>query len=296
MTDATKKQAFDKLNAIANKIGYPDKWRDYSAVQITRDDFLGNLNRAAAFETKRQLDKIGKPLDRAEWGMTPPTVNAYYNPLMNDINFPAGILQPPFFDKKMDDAVNFGGIGAVIGHEITHGFDDQGRQFDADGNLTDWWTEADAKEFEKRADCIVQQYGGLRRGRRREAQRQADPRREHRRQRRPAHRLHGADPGRRRRRQGREDRRLHPGAALLPGLRPDLVREPDARVRPPRGPDRPPLPGAATASTASSPTCRSSRRPSAARRAHRWCAPTPAASGRPGSPPAPSLFSALRVA
>ncbi len=160
MTDVTKKQALGKLNAIANKIGYPDRWRDYSPVQITRGDFVGNLDRAAAFETKRQLAKIGKPLDRGEWGMTPPTVNAYYNPLMNDINFPAGILQPPFFDKKMDDGVNFGAIGSVIGHEITHGFDDQGRRFAADGSLTDWWTEADAKEFEKRADCIAQQYGG----------------------------------------------------------------------------------------------------------------------------------------
>jgi endothelin-converting enzyme/putative endopeptidase len=159
MTEATKKQAFVKLNAMSNKIGYPDKWHDYTTVKITRDDFLGNLNRAAAFETKRQLDKIGKPLDRTEWGMTPPTVNAGYNPLLNDITFPAGVLQPPFFDKTADDAINYGGIGAGIGHEITHGFDDQGRQFAADGSLSDWWTEADAKEFEKRADCIVQQYG-----------------------------------------------------------------------------------------------------------------------------------------
>ncbi len=159
MTEATKKQAFVKLNAMANKIGYPDKWHDYSTIRITPDDFLGNLNRSAAFETKRQLDKIGKPLDRAEWGMTPPTVNAGYNPPLNDITFPAGVLQPPFFDKTMDDAVNYGGIGAGIGHEITHGFDDEGRQFAADGSLSDWWTEADAKEFEKRADCIVQQYG-----------------------------------------------------------------------------------------------------------------------------------------
>jgi putative endopeptidase len=159
MTDATKKQAIVKLNAMANKIGYPDKWHDYSTVKITRDDFLGNVHRAAAFETKRELDKIGKPLDRAEWSMTPPTVNAGYYPPLNDITFPAGVLQPPFFDKTMDDAVNYGGIGAGIGHEITHGFDDQGRQFAADGSLSDWWTEADAKEFEKRADCIVQQYG-----------------------------------------------------------------------------------------------------------------------------------------
>jgi putative endopeptidase len=160
MTEATKEEALGKLGAIANKIGYPDKWRDYSSVRIARDDLMGNAHRAAAFEQKRQLDKIGKPLDRGEWLMTPPTVNAYYNPQLNDINFPAGILQPPFFDRKMDDAVNFGATGSVIGHEMTHGFDDQGRQFAADGSLSDWWTEADAKEFEKRAACVVDQYGG----------------------------------------------------------------------------------------------------------------------------------------
>ena len=160
MTEATKKQAFGKLNAIANKIGYPDKWRDYGAIEVARGDLGGNARRAAAFETKRQLGKIGRPVDRGEWQMTPPTVNAYYDPLMNDINFPAGILQPPFFDNRMDDAVNFGAIGSVIGHEITHGFDDEGRQFAADGTLNDWWTETDAKEFEKRADCFVQQYAG----------------------------------------------------------------------------------------------------------------------------------------
>ncbi len=160
MTEATKKEALGKLGAIANKIGYPDKWRDYSSVRIARGDLVGNARRAAAFEQKRQLDKIGRPLDRGEWLMTPPTVNAYYNPQMNDINFPAGVLQPPFFDRQMDDAVNFGAIGSVIGHEMTHGFDDQGRQFAADGSLSDWWTEADAKEFEKRAACIVDQYGG----------------------------------------------------------------------------------------------------------------------------------------
>jgi putative endopeptidase len=160
MTEATRTRALGKLEAIANKIGYPDKWRDYSSVEIARDDLMGNVRRAAAFEQKRQLDKIGKPLDRGEWFMTPPTVNAYYNPQMNDINFPAGVLQPPFFDRQMDDAVNFGAIGSGIGHEMTHGFDDQGRQFAADGSLSDWWTEADAKEFDKRAACIVDQYGG----------------------------------------------------------------------------------------------------------------------------------------
>ena len=158
MTAETRKQALVKLAAIANKIGYPDQWRDYSSVTIRRDDLVGNTLRAEAFEFQRQLNKIGKPVDRQEWGMTPPTVNAYYDPSMNDINFPAGILQPPFYDNAMDDAVNFGGIGAVIGHELTHGFDDQGRQFDAKGNLRDWWTPEDAKEFEKRAACVAQEY------------------------------------------------------------------------------------------------------------------------------------------
>jgi putative endopeptidase len=158
MTEATKKQALVKLAAITNKIGYPDKWRDYSTVQIERSDLLGNDVRATAFEVHRQLQKIGKPTDKAEWGMTPPTVNAYYNPLENNINFPAGILQPPFFDMKVDEAINYGGIGAVIGHEMTHGFDDEGRQFDAEGNLKDWWTEADAKAFEQNAQCFVDEY------------------------------------------------------------------------------------------------------------------------------------------
>ena len=158
MTAETKKQALEKLAAIANKIGYPDKWRDYSSVVIRRDDLMGDTERAEEFEFQRQLNKIGKPVDRKEWGMTPPTVNAYYDPSMNNINFPAGILQPPFFDNSMDDAVNFGGIGMVIGHELTHGFDDQGRQFDGKGNLRDWWTPEDAKEFEKRAACIDQEY------------------------------------------------------------------------------------------------------------------------------------------
>jgi endothelin-converting enzyme/putative endopeptidase len=158
MTDVTKKQAEVKLDAVANKIGYPETWRDYSSVRIVRGDALGNSQRADAFETARQLARIGKTVDPKEWGMTPPTVNAYYNPQQNNINFPAGILQPPFFEKTMDDAVNFGGIGAVIGHELTHGFDDQGRKFAPNGNLTDWWTEADAKEFEKRAACIADEY------------------------------------------------------------------------------------------------------------------------------------------
>jgi len=147
-----------KLQAIANKIGYPDKWRDYSSVVIKPGDLVGNSFRADEFEFQREADKIDKPVDRAEWGMTPPTVNAYYDPLMNNINFPAGILQPPFFDKKNDDATNFGAVGTVIGHELTHGFDDEGRQFDAHGNLHDWWAPEDAKEFEKRAACVADEY------------------------------------------------------------------------------------------------------------------------------------------
>ena len=160
MTDPTKKKGLEKLRAIANKVGYPDRWRDYTTVKILRDDAVGNAARAAAYEFKRDLAKIGKPVDRGEWQMSPPTVNAYYSPLLNDINFPVGILQPPFFDNAMDDAVNFGGIGAVIGHELTHGFDDSGRKFDAQGNLQDWWTEADGKAFVERAQCIDDQYAG----------------------------------------------------------------------------------------------------------------------------------------
>jgi putative endopeptidase len=161
MSDDTKKQAKIKLEAIRNKIGYPDVWRDYSTLTIRRGDLMGNFLRANEFEAKRQIAKIGKPLDRKEWGMTPPTVNAYYSGSLNEIVFPAGILQPPFFDKNMDDAINFGAIGSVIGHELTHGFDDQGRKFDPQGNLRDWWTEADGKEFEKRATCIADEYSGF---------------------------------------------------------------------------------------------------------------------------------------
>jgi len=158
MTPTTKEKALVKLKAITNKIGYPEKWRDYSAVTIKRDDPLGNDDRANSFEFQRVLNKIGKPVDRTEFYMTAPTVNAYYNPLENNINFPAGILQPPFYQSGADMAVNFGGVGAVIGHELTHGFDDQGRQFDADGNLRDWWTKQDDQEFRKRADCIANEY------------------------------------------------------------------------------------------------------------------------------------------
>ena len=158
MSPATKQQALAKLHGMANKIGYPDKWRDYSKLEIVRGDELGNVERSRKFEFDRQLAKIGKPVDHGEWGMTPPTVNAYYDPQMNDINFPAGVLQPPAFDPKSDAAPNYGDTGGTVGHELTHGFDDEGRQFDAEGNLRDWWTEDDGKEFVKRASCISDQY------------------------------------------------------------------------------------------------------------------------------------------
>jgi putative endopeptidase len=161
MTDETKQQAKVKLDAIRNKIGYPDVWRDYSSLHIARGDLLGNFLRANEFEARRQVAKIGKPLDRNEWGMTPPTVNAYYSSSRNEIVFPAGILQTPFFTKQADDAVNFGGIGIVIGHELTHGFDDQGRKFDPQGNLRDWWTAQDGTEFEKRASCVADEYSSF---------------------------------------------------------------------------------------------------------------------------------------
>ncbi len=161
MSDATKQQAYKKLSTIVNNIGYPDKWRDYSSVVINRSDYAGNVQRAAAFEAHRILQKIDKPTDRKDWSMTPPTVNAYYRPPMNDINFPAGILQPPFYSKNMDNAVNYGGIGVVIGHELTHGFDDQGRKYDAEGDFRDWWTPKDAEEFEKRATCTADEYSSF---------------------------------------------------------------------------------------------------------------------------------------
>ena len=161
MSDATKKEAMAKLHGVTNKIGYPAKWRDYSSVKIVDGDLTGNAERAREFEVHRNLAKIGQPVDRGEFGMTPPTVNAYYNPPENNINFPAGILQPPFYTSTADMAVNFGGIGAVIGHELTHGFDDSGRQYDADGNLRDWWTSEDAAEFKKRADCVANEYSNF---------------------------------------------------------------------------------------------------------------------------------------
>ena len=158
MSAATKQQALVKLHGMANKVGYPDKWRDYSKLEIVRGDDLGNVERARQFEFNRQLAKIGKPVDRGEWDMTPPTVNAYYDPQMNDINFPAGVLQPPAFNLDSDAAPNYGDTGGTVGHELTHGFDDEGRQFDAQGNLRDWWTDDDGKEFVKRASCISDQY------------------------------------------------------------------------------------------------------------------------------------------
>ena len=158
MSAETRKRALEKLDKFTPKIGYTDKWRDYSKLQIDPDDLVGNARRAAAFEQARNLAKLGKPVDRHEWNMTPQTVNAYYNPSMNEIVFPAAILQPPFFDMNADDAFNYGAIGAVIGHEIGHGFDDQGSKFDGDGNMNNWWTDPDRKEFETRAKKLIEQY------------------------------------------------------------------------------------------------------------------------------------------
>jgi putative endopeptidase len=158
MSPATKRAAIAKLHVVQNKIGYPDKWRDYSSLTIERDDYFGNVVRARVFEEKRDWAKVGKPVDRNEWFMSPPTVNAYYDPQMNNINFPAGVLQPPLYDPKEDDAPNYGDTGGTIGHELTHGFDDEGRQFDGQGNLRDWWTPADAKGFEDRINCQREQY------------------------------------------------------------------------------------------------------------------------------------------
>jgi putative endopeptidase len=158
MSPQTKKQALEKLAAIRNKIGYPDRWRDYSSVKITRDDFAGNVERARQFESRRDINKIGKPVDHGEWDITPTTVDAYYNPQMNDINFPAGVLQPPLYDPKTDAAPNYGDTGGTIGHELTHGFDDEGSQFDAKGNLRNWWTNDDREKFDARTRCVEDQY------------------------------------------------------------------------------------------------------------------------------------------
>jgi putative endopeptidase len=160
MSDSTKQKALVKLRAIVKKVGFPDKWKDYSSIEITRHDIIANLRATALYRYKRDLAKIGQPVDRTEWHMTAPTINAYYSPTENNINFPAGILQPPFYFSKADDAVNYGGIGFVIGHEITHGFDDQGRNFDAEGNLNNWWSVEDGKRFKERAKNIINQYNG----------------------------------------------------------------------------------------------------------------------------------------
>ena len=161
MTDVTKEKALGKLNAFTKKIAFPDKWKTYDAVVINKDDYFGNLRSSSVWQYNEMVNRMGKPVDKTEWGMTPPTINAYYNPSNNEIVFPAGILQFPFFDFGADDAVNYGGIAAVIGHEMTHGFDDQGRQFAADGNLKDWWTKDDAAKFKVKADEVVKQYDAL---------------------------------------------------------------------------------------------------------------------------------------
>ncbi len=161
MTEATKQQAEAKLDEFRQKVGYPDKWRNYSKLEVTRTDFVTDLHNSAAFEFDYEMNKLGKPVNEKEWGMTPPTVNAYYDPSMNDINFPAGILQPPFYDVSKDPAVNFGAIGVVIGHEMTHGFDDEGSKYDGHGNVSNWWTDADRKAFDERTDCEVKEYGGF---------------------------------------------------------------------------------------------------------------------------------------
>ena len=161
MSDATKQQALGKLGTFVSKIGYPDEWRDYSALSVGRESYLANVRAANEFETRRNLDKIGKPIDRMEWGMPPQTIDAYYNPLQNEIVFPAAIMQPPFFDGEIDDAVNYGAMGGVIGHEFMHGFDDQGSRFDAQGNMKSWWTDEDRKRFEERTKKLVDQYGGF---------------------------------------------------------------------------------------------------------------------------------------
>ena len=275
MTQETKVKALEKLRLLnKNKIGYPDAWRDYSKVTVSRTDYLGNSRRADRDDVRRDYEELGKPVDRTRWGMTPPTVNAYYSSQLAEIVFPAGILQPPFFDRSADEAVNFGGIGAVIGHELTHGFDDQGRKFDGKGNLTDWWTEADGKAFEQRASCVADQYCEVLAGEGPQDRRAGVPQRpphagrEHRRQRRRPHRVHGAD-------EHAEGQAAH---GRRPASRPSSAsssasRRCGARTSPTpnrssaSSPTRtPPAPSAPTAPSA---TCRSSRKRSAASRARR---------------------------
>ena len=226
MSDATKKKALDKWAAFNTKIGYPDKWRDWTGLATSRDSYFGNVAAANAFNYRWQLGKIGKPVDKTEWGMTPQTINAYYNPQQNEIVFPAAILQPPFFDPKADDAMNYGAIGAVIGHEMTHGYDDQGARFGPSGNFEEWWTKEDAAKFKALTGKLVSAVQRLYRGDRpdREGQRQSDAGREHRRPRRTEHCLRClAESGCRQTRS--EDRRHDPRSAVLPGLRLGVARE-----------------------------------------------------------------------
>ncbi len=214
MDDATKQAALKKLDAITVKIGYPNKWRDYSSLKIDRTSFVDNIRNAARFAFQFELNKIGKPVDRTEWGMTPPTVNAYYDPSMNEIVFPAGILQPPFFDFKADDAVNYGGIGVVIGHEITHGFDDEGSKFDAEGNLKSWWTENTRKNFDARTACTAKTIRYIYSYRFLTYKRRTNAWRKHRRSWRRCACLHRIAK-RLERKIRRKDRRLYTGAAIL---------------------------------------------------------------------------------
>jgi putative endopeptidase len=224
MSPVTKKEAQAKLAKFTTKIGYPNKWRDYSKLVVSKDDLVGNVMRSRQFDYNKELNKLGKPIDRDEWGMTPQTVNAYYNPEMNEIVFPAAILQAPFFNADADDAVNYGAIGGVIGHEISHGFDDQGAQYDGDGNLRDWWTKADHKNFAAKTKMLVKQYNAVQPAAWLPRQRRADPGREHRRQQRRRDRVQGLQAVA----EGQEsagDRRPDRRPALLHGLRPSVAHE-----------------------------------------------------------------------
>ena len=267
MTDETKAEALDKLAKFRPHIGYPTKWRDYSALEITVDDLLGNVQRASSFELDRSLTKIGQPVDREEWLMTPQTVNAYYHPLKNEIVFPAAILQPPFFNEHADDAVNYGGIGAVIGHEIGHGFDDQGSTCDGDGALRDWWTEADRAAFEERTGALIGQYDALSPVEAPDVarERQADHRREHRRPRRSLDR-----PARRTGSLAGDAAvepvgRLHRRAAAVPLLGGDLAVQVATRADQAAAGHRPALPPTSSAATRSSATSTTSTPPSTSR-------------------------------
>ena len=291
MSKETKRAAEVKLNIVVDRIGYPDTWRDYSTLRVSRDDALGNLQRAIAFEQQRRLAKIGRRVDRGEWGMTPPTVNAYYRPDRNTINFPAGILQPPFYKAGRDGAVNYGGVGAVVGHELTHGFDDQGRKFDGRGNLRNWWTEADAKAYDERSACIADQYsqyvvaGDTRlNGRLTLGENTADNGGV-----RLALLAYLAGPGATPR---------PPSTASGPSSDSSSgTRRFGARTRGPsqNGCERRPIRTRrrGTGSTASCRTCPSSRRHSRARRTRRWCARTPAGCGNAFERPCGARIPAL---